>query len=84
MTTTPETWIRYPRSTDPAKDVAALVARLNDTKRWLRYVAHTAGDQTRDKVLILCTILDREHDEWIAQRGVEAVRKAVMPDGEWE
>ena len=101
MTTTPETWTRYPRSTDPAKDVAALSARLISVKVWLKMLAgeikhewRDAADLTdalADKVLDLCAILDREHDDWIAQRGVwiaqrgvEAVRKAVMPEGEWE
>jgi hypothetical protein len=88
MTTTPETWTRYPRSTDPAKDVAALVARLNTLKRYCQSKAyeqnatHDGGDELAQHMLGLCNALDREHDEWIAQRGVEAVRKAVMPEGE--
>ena len=92
MTTTPETWTRYPRSTDPAKDVAALVARLQTIKHLLLMAAYCGGEMDRYKieydlrtrVLEINGILDREHDEWIAQRGVEAVRKAVMPEGEWE
>jgi hypothetical protein len=91
MTTTPETWTRYPRSTDPAKDWIALAMRLTHLKSRARLLADIikdgysyAAEETSDSVLDLCTILDREHQEWIAQRGVEAVRKAVMPDGEWE
>ena len=91
MTTTPETWTRYPRSTDPAQDCIALAMRLIHLKSRAHLLADIikdgyshAADETADSVLNLCTILDREHEDWIAQRGVEAVRKAVMPEGEWE
>jgi hypothetical protein len=86
MTTTPETWTRYPRSTDPAKDVVALVARVQTLKATLMSVAILgqldgplpAGAVTR--ALSLADIINQEHQEWIAQRGVEAVRTAVMPE----
>jgi len=87
MTTTPETWTRYPRSTDPAKDVAALSARLVSTKLRLRWLSDEIlngriwfAPVVAHELASLCTILDLEHQDWIAQRGVEAVRKAVMPE----
>jgi hypothetical protein len=88
MTTAPETWTRYPRSTDPEKDVAALMARLQTMKHLLLMAAYCGGEMDRYKIeydlrtkaLALINMLDREQSGWIAQRGVEAVRKAVMPE----
>jgi len=80
-------WNRYPRSTDPGKDVTALYARLAVLQTCLRMLAMATRHEYRDhtesvatSALELCDRLDREHQEWIAQCGVEDVRKAVMPE----
>jgi hypothetical protein len=87
MSNTPETWTRYPRSTDPAKDAAALVARVESMKNCVGLLAaileFDAGGRECSPVKYatdLCLAYTLEHQDWIAQRGVEAVRKAVMPE----
>lgn len=83
--TKPESWERYPRSLNAEKDRAALVARIVSLKVRLAMMADILDDKFNAATASfvrearnVCTTLDQEHAAWIAQRGIEAVREAVL------
>ena len=83
--TKPETWTRYPRSLDAGKDRAALVARIVSLKVRLAMMADILDDEFNAATASfvrearnVCTTLDQEHADWTAQRGIEAVKEAVL------